>query len=464
MGQVMGKTRTGFQRWLLSSAAIVAVLGTGPAWGESLQEALVSAYETNPTLLAERARLRAIDETLPQASSGWKPTIVLSGTYGETEGSTKLGGVTTDVDTEPVTGTATLTQPVFRGGRTFFNVMQARANVRAGRARLHNVEQQILLSAVAAYFDVIRDEATVELARNNVVVLDRQLQAAKDRFEVGEITRTDVAQAEARKSRIESVLIASEAQLTASRSAYEQIIGRMPGSLERKVDLPALPGSEAEALELARQLNPTLIAARETERASSHGVKSATGQLLPSLSVRAQYLHSETSLSDKTQTDTTSIVGELTVPIYQAGAEYASIRQAKHTNSQNRMEIAAAQREVEANVVNAWEGLRSARASILSNREQVRAAEIALEGVQQEAQVGSRTTLDVLDAEQELLDARVALVQTQRDEFVAAYNLLAVSGRLRASDLQLPVDVYDPTNHTKSLIWKQAWPGAGERR
>lgn len=442
----------------LTSGSIVAA----PASAETLIEALSDAYTSNPQLQAERARLRALDEAVPQASAGWKPTVTVTGTYGQEESVSKSTGFgKTTVETDPLTGAATISQPIFSGGRTLFGVLQAKAAVRAGRARLHSAEQQTLLSAVQAYFDVTRDQATVDLSKNNVNVLKRQLEAAQDRFRVGEITRTDVAQAEARLSGAETRLTAAEAQLTASRSAYERLIGRAPGTLEAEPALPALPASEEAALETALKRNPQVVGARETERASRNSVRVAYGALLPTLSVEGQLSHVEDSSSSGSQFDSESVTGQVRVPIYQAGREYSSVREAKQTNSQNRLDVAQATREVSEQVAVAWENLRSSEASIVSTEKQVRANEIAYEGVVQEAQVGSRTTLDVLDAEQELLDARVALVRSKRDRYVAAYGLLSASGQLTAEDLALPVKVYDETANARSLKWKQFWPGAG---
>jgi len=445
---------------------------SGPA--ETLQQALVDAYRSNPNLLAARAQLRALDESLPQASAGWKPTVQLTGSYGYTDSHTSFqpaapGFGTTIIKSHPLSETAQVTQPIFKGGRTFFGVKEAQHNVEAGRARLASTEQQTFINVVTAYFNVIRDRATVDLNKNNVNVLQRQLDAAHDRFEVGEITRTDVAQAEARLKQAESQLIASQAQLVASQDAYKTVVGRPPGNLEVAPALPPLPRSEEDAQTEAVRNNPTLLAAHETEKASNAAVKVAVGALLPSVSITGQYNHSEGQKTSFGPTATfgilsnsNSVTGQVTIPIYQAGTEYASIRQAKHTASQNRLLSDQALRDAEESVANAWEQLRAAGAAITSNKEQVNANQIAYEGVVQEAQVGSRTTLDVLNAEQELLNSQVALVQSQRDQYVAAYALLSSMGALTAQKLGLPVQIYDPKANTRSLLWKQIWPGAGE--
>ncbi len=291
----------------------------------------------------------------------------------------------------------------------------------------------------------------VKLSNSNVAVLERQYKAAQDRFAVGEITRTDVAQSQARLEGARSNLIASEAGLTASLAAFRKIVGREPiGSLVMP-ELPPLPVDEAEFLRLALQTNPGLQSARSSEQANKAGVNFAKGALLPQISIEATLSHSEDtaganqfSSGGGNQSDSTSVAGVVSIPLYQGGATYSRIREAKQQHSRSRIRIAETERAVEEAAIRSWDALRSARAMIVSGEEQVRAAKIAFEGVQQEAMVGSRTTLDVLDAEQEHLDAQVALVRARRDEFVAAYQLLSITGQLTAGELGLKTEVYDP--------------------
>jgi outer membrane protein len=436
---------------------------------ETLQSALASAYSTNPNLLAARAQQRALDESIPQASAGWKPTVQLSGQWGLSNSHSSFGpGPAIVALSHPITGTGTITQPVFKGGRTFFGVRQAEHNVEAGRERLRTTEEQTLLSAVTDYFNVIQDSATVSLNANNVSVLQRQLDETQDRFRVGELTRTDVAQAQARLQLADTTLVQSQAQLIASQDAYKTVVGHAPGNLDASPPMPVLPKSIEDAQAIGVQNSPDLEAARETEKAANDAVKVAVGALLPSLSVVAQASHSGGQKSSfgglpfNITSNQTSVTGELTVPIYQAGSEYASIRQAKHTASQDRLLTVQSSRTVQESIANAWEQLLEAGAAIKSNREQVAADKIAYDGVVQEEQVGERTTLDVLNAEQELLNSQVSLVQSQRDQYVAAFTVLSAIGELTPQQLGLPVDVYDPTANTRSLIWKQVWPGAGE--
>ncbi len=437
---------------LLAGVALVAV--AGPVSAETLQEALETTYETNPTLLAARAELRATDEGVQQAKAGWRPTVTLRATVGRTETDEPITTIS-----EPWQTTFSASQPIFSGGRTLASFSRAKALVRAGRASLLATEQQVLLSAVTAYVDVLRDTAVVELSRNQVSVLEHQRQASQDRFDVGEITRTDVAQAEARLSRSRTSLIAAEAQLAASRASYERVIGRAPEGLEEAAALPALPDSLEAAVAEARDRNPQVVAAREIERASSYGINLAIGALLPTVSLDAIWTRGEDEATGGSRNESTTVQGVLTMPIYQGGDEYSAIRQARETNSKNMLEIAEAERSVIEQATNAWENLRAARSSIESNRKQVEASVIAYEGVVQEAEVGARTTLDMLDAEQELLDARVSLVRAERDQLVAAYALLAATGRLDAGTLGLNVEVYDPLDHYNGAAgdWLGIW-------
>jgi len=435
-------------------ATAIGFAGTSSVNSETLEDALVAAYNTNPNLAAERARLRSIDEGLSQALAGWRPTVTLNGSYGVTDRRSAPSFGSPNQSLHPIQGSATVTQTIFNGLQTLYSVRQSNAEIRAGREALRSVEQDTLLGTVTAYMDVLRDQAVVDLNKNNVEVLKRQLEAAQDRFNVGEITRTDVAQAEARLSRAVSNLTASEADLIGSRAAYGRVVGQSPATLAPPPALPPLPGTEEEALAIALESNPNLINARESETASRYAVTAAKGALWPTISIQGQLAHSEDSSVNGSQSDSQEVTAQISVPLYQAGAEWSRIRQARHVNSQNVANIAATQRQVTEGVTNSWEGLRSARATIVSDREQVRANEIALDGVEQEAKVGSRTTLDVLDAEQELLDARVALVRSERNEYVAAFQLLSSIGQLDARRLNLPANYYDPTKNYRTVKWK----------
>jgi outer membrane protein len=435
---------------LLSAASAFVLLAGTPAMAESLTEAMTEAYNTNPALLAERARLRATDEKLAQANAGWRPRVTINGNAGLST------DYTTDINGDSWSADITASQPLYEGGRVGAQRDIAKAQIRAGRAILAGTESNTLLSAVQAYMNVVRDTSLVELSKNQIDVLSRQRQAAQDRFDVGEITRTDVAQADAALSGAQTNLIAAQAQLEASRAAYLRVIGRAPRNLQAQPALPALPRSLEIAIESALRLNPSLVAARENQLAAEAGIDLAISGLLPNVNLSASYTRGENNQTNiVVNTDRDTEAGRVgigaTVPLYQGGGEYASIRQAKQINSQNRLLATLGERQAVEAVTNAWEGLAAARASIQSAEQQVRASEIAYEGVRQEAEVGARTTLDVLNAEQALLNAKATLITNQSNVYIAAYSLLAAMGTLSATDLGLPVEVYDPVPHADSV-------------
>ncbi|GAB4529658.1 MAG: TolC family outer membrane protein [Parvularculaceae bacterium] len=456
-------------RYLGASALICALaVAAGASRGQSLHDALAEAYTTNPGLKAARAQLRATDENFAQARSSLLPTLSAGGSVSNSVSKFFQPGVSADespigfpqpdinIKNETTTYSANLTasQTIFEGGRNWNAIRQAQAQIRAGRADLTTAEQQVLLAAVTAYADVLRDEAVLRLSENNVQVLQRQLQAARDRFEVGEVTRTDVAQAEARLSGAEANQITARGQLETSRAAYVRVVGSAPGALEPLPPLPPLPATLEEARTLALRANPAMRSAREQEAASSRGVAVAKGALLPSISTDITYSLSDEPVLFDTKREATTATARVSVPIFSGGANYSRIRQARQQNNQFRMLLREQHRLTEEEATNAWEALQTARATIAAARQQVRANEIAYEGVEQEALVGSRTTLDVLDAEQELLDSRVALVRARRDEAVAAYRVLAAVGALTAADLGLDVDLYDPERNARAAQWK----------
>lgn len=419
----------------------------------NLTTALAETYLSNPTLVAQRANLRATDELVSQAVSGWRPTLQFTGSFGSTQSRSFAPFQVAENNARPIQGAISGTQPVFDGGRIWNRTRQAKAQVESARATLVQTEQQVLLDTVTAYMDVVRDRAVVELSVNNVGVLQRQLEAANARFEFGEITRTDVSQAEARLSRAESNLIQSEAALTASSAAFERVIGLPPGDLIAPPVLPNIPDTEQQALAIALDNNPSVQSAEANRKAAERAVAVAKGALLPRLDVRATASHIEDfqSAFSGSQSSSLQVTGNVTVPLYQGGAEYSQIRESKDRLSEARLRIAETRRQIEEQVAVAWEQLRSSQATIVASRQEVRANEIAFEGVTQEAQVGARTTLDVLDAEQELLDARVTLVRAQRDAYVAGFALLSAIGQLTAQGLELPVAIYRPETHYENV-------------
>ncbi len=421
-----------------------------PARADTINDAMAAAYLNNPALQAQRASLRALDESINQAKSGWRPSIVGSGRYGYKNSQT-FGTFASSGNTNPRSLSLEVKQPVFRSMQTVNSTGEARNQVNAARQLLVSMEQKILLDSVTAYMGVLRDVAVLELTINNVSVLKRQLEASEDRFRVGEITRTDVAQSKARLSRSISEKILSEASLSTSRAAYKKTVGISAAGLVQPPGLPAMPASEEAALDIAKRKNPELLAAVYTEKAARYNVKKQYGGLGPTVDVVARLTKSWENFSTFDTATTKEVLAQMSMPLYQSGSVSSRIRQSRQTENQRRMEVVAAERNVVEQVRNAWENYREATARIVSSEDQVTANDIALEGVRQESEVGSRTTLDVLDAEQELLDSRVSLVRAQRDQYVAAYALLSVIGKLTAEALQLDVSHYNPDRNTSDV-------------
>ena len=421
----------------LSAAAALSVLAGAPVAAQTLAESLADAYSTNPDLAAERARLRAAQEGLVQARSQRLPTLSAGGSVTESErwGSQFFNSPPSSIDYQ-----LTANQALYAGGRISGGIDQARAGLEASRAQLRSTGQQVLIDAVAAHMNVIRDQQVVAIRRNNVEVLAEQLRAAEDRFEVGEITRTDVAQAEARLSGARAQLAAAQAGLASSRANYERVVGVAPGELGAPEALPRLPESIGEAAETAVDLNPTLAAARFNEIAAEKQVQIARGALRPEVSLRAQAAENrDADLTGQGQGQA-SISAQVSVPIFTGGLNGSRVREALAQSDAARLQVTAARRQVLEGVRSAWNNLLAAQAVIESSRQAVRANEIAFDGVEQEAFVGLRTTLDVLNAEQELLNSRLELVRAERDLYVASYGLLQSMGRLDPRWLGLTVD------------------------
>ncbi len=352
-----------------------------------------------------------------------------------------------------------MVQPLYRGGRTVAATARAEQEVQSQRATLDSVEQSVLLRAATAYMDVWGAQSVVTFTENNERVIERQLEATRDRFTVGEVTRTDVAQAETRLATAAAERIAAEGALRSGRAVYEEVIGKTPGVLPPPPALTGLPGNLDQVIELSVARNPDILAASFAEKAARHRVREITGELYPTVEINASLSHREESTSRGSQTQRAQILAEVTIPLYQQGAVSSRVRAAKQTANQRRIEIEEARRRTGQESISAWEGLQTARAQIRSFQSGVRAAEIALEGVRQENEVGARTILDILDAEQELLDAKVNLVLSQRDEIVAGFGVHAAIGRLLARDLELAVEVYNPETDYRSV--RNRWFGLG---
>ncbi len=440
-----------------AAAALIAWSGTlGPCWAETLNEALAAAYTGNPTLLAARAELRGVNERVPQELSNYRPSAFVDGETGVQRINNNNNGWETN---QPYDVLLDVEQPLYRGGRTVAGVAQAEAEVQAQRARLLSVEQEVLLAAVTAYMDVWRDEAELQLNINNEKVLGRQLEATQDRFDVGELTRTDVAQSQSRLARATAERVGAEGRLTASEAIYQEVIGNPPdlSGLAPPETLAALPGRQDDVVGAALDSNPDVISARFDQSAAEHQIAVSRGQLLPEAFLTGEARHSRDLGSSDNDTDFVRGAVEATVPIYQQGRVSSQVRQSKQISSQRRSEVERSARGAERRAVDSWTELETARAQSESFRAEVRSTEIALEGVRQENAVGARTILDILDAEQEFLDAQVNLIRAQRDEIVAGYAVLAAIGRLTARDLALNVDPYNPEDDYRAV--RDRWFG-----
>ena len=425
---------------------------THGAAAQTLEDALVHAYQNNPALQAERARLRAVDEEVPAALAGWRPTVEIAGdigaSYSRTDGMVPNAGSHT---VAPHGVGLTATAPIYQGGRVSAQVDSAENRVDAARAQLQAVEQAILFDTVTAYMDVLRYLSEIELSRSSERVVRRQLQAAMDRLEVGEVTRTDVAQAEARLAQAGAERVAAEGGMMSARAMYRQVTGQPPATLSWPPVPMGLPETEEDALVAANDANPSITAASFIAQAAQADIEAAAAALRPQISIVGD-LRQRFDTSDLIeQTSDASIRASVRVPLYQGGAGNARVRQSKQIAAQRLLELDQSRRDVQEQVAQAWRALTSARAQIAAFESQVAAAAVALDGVEQETRVGLRTTLDVLDAEQEHFKAQINLVRAQREEIVAAYQLKAAVGALTAQQLGLPVDLYDPETHYRSV-------------
>jgi outer membrane protein len=450
-----------------TGAALAVALGVGlgvssNAWSQSLAEAMASTYNSNPDLLAGRALLRQTDETLQQAVSNWRPKVTLTAEYNKIESdSVSVKALPTYFILNGKTTVLSVIQPVFRGGKTVADTKAAQANIQAQRAALANTEQTVLLQAVTAYSNLVQDLGIVDVRRNNVRVLVQQLDATKERFRVGELTITDVSQAEARLEQAKADLVLAEAQIRIDEAVFVHVVGQRPGKLGELPLFGALPATEDEAVALAMNGGPLPMSAQYRISAASYGVNSAVAALLPQVNL-VGFMQQQFDLS--TPTDNFNQYGvrlQATVPIYQNGSEWSQVRQAKELVGQRRNELDSARRTAAENVIRFWRNLDSARSRVSSFTAQVKANEVALNGVRQEAMVGSRTTLDVLNAEQELLNSQVSLIVARHDVQVAFYGVLSGIGRLTARTLGLPVEYYDEERYYKEV--GSRWIGDGGR-
>ena len=450
----------------------IALAAAAPhdAAAETMEAALARAYENNPQLNAQRAIVRQTDESVPQALSGYRPTITADATVGREYTNTKNiipptqpilpnGAAFGDRGlTTPYSVGATATQTFFNGERTANSVRQAESKVSAARETLRVMEQSVLLAAATVYMDVSRDSANLEVQQNNVKVLQRTLQDTRNRFAAGQITDTDVAQSEAQLAAGEAAMHAAELTLMTTRANYRRIIGDEPANLAPASAVDRLaPSTLNAAIVVAAAQNPNVLAALYGVDVAQLQVKIAEGALWPTLTgqynVQQQIFPNITT--PKLYTDTVSL--NLSVPLYQGGAEYANIRSNKENVDQQRLNVDQVRDQTRADVVQDWGQLQAAKAQIEAAERQNDAAARALTGVRNEAMAGQRTTQDVLNAEQALVNARQNLIVAQHDRVVASYSLVAAVGRLSAEELRLPVSIYDPMVHYEQV--RDSWIG-----
>jgi outer membrane protein len=440
-------------------AVAVAGITPRPAGADTLLGSLSQAYQVNPQLNSQRAIVRQTDEGVPQALSGYRPRVNATGSVGEqfTESKGQLGQGSRGF-TQPRSIGITAQQTLFNGFQTGNRTRAAESQVMAARETLRVIEQTVLLDAATAYMNVLRDTAILEVQRSNVRVLGETLRQTRDRFNVGEVTRTDVAQAQAQLAAGQSQMLGAESNLVTSRATYRRVIGSEPGRLAPGSPVDRLsPRVLPAAIEEGMAKNPAVTAAMYGVDVATLQVKVSEGALYPTvtLTATAQQQH-EPQLSISDQFTAQATLGA-TIPLYQGGGEYSTIRQSKETLGQRRLDLATTRDQARATVVQAWGQHEAAKAQIQAAQEQVTASEVALNGVREEARVGQRTTLDVLNAQQALVNARVNLVTAQRDRVVASYTLLSAVGRLGPQVLGLGIPVYDPMIHYQQV--RDAWGG-----
>ena len=447
---------------LIATTALAGFAMHG-ATADTLPGALALAYQNNPQVNAQRAATRATDENVGVALSGYRPQVRGTAQFGEQYLDTLSKGSGPPKSTGAIataTYALTTTQTLFNGFQTASRTRLAEGQVFGARETLRTTEQTILLNAATAYMNLLRDAALLELQRNNVKVLEATLRQTRDRFTAGEVTRTDLAQAESSLAAGRSSLHAAESNYTTSKSAYVQVIGVEPGKLASASPVDRFfPPTLAAALARAASQNPAITTAMFNVDAAVEQVKVQEGALYPALSLNGSFQKSYGSSTSLTNLEALSgsVVGQLTVPIYQGGAEYANIRQAKETLGQRRLDLDTARLAVQQNVTQSWGQLEAAKAQVDATTAQVTSAEIALDGVREEARVGQRTTLDVLNAQQALVQARTALVTAQHDRIVASYAVLASVGSLSPQILGLRIETYDPMVHYQQV--RDNWIG-----
>ena len=445
------------------AGVLAYVLSSGVARAETLADAIAMAYRTNPTLLSARAGLRALDETYVQARAGFRPQVSAS-----VEGDYSNSPTTLSVGVQDAQAGITASQPLYTGGLVSAQVRTTNANILAGREKLRQVEADVVQSVIEAYVDVRRDQQAMAIAEEDVAVLNRQLEETNARFDAGEVTRTDIAQSEARLAAAKAQLSSARAQLSVSLAKYAADVGQAPGELAPEPPMPDLPAAIDQAMNVGGNNSPVVRAADYAEQAAAAGVTAARSAYHPTVSLRAQFgyvgyyandpfLGVHNGLYDRNIT--ASIV--LTQPIFFGGANASRVRQAVQEDSAQLIDIDVAQRQVVQQIGGDWAQLQAARANVAAEAEQVRADQVAYEGSHAEQQVGQRTVLDVLNAEQELRNAQLALLEAKHDEYVAGAKLLNATGLLSARTFAPDLAGYDPDTSFKRVKREGAVPWEG---
>ena len=435
---------------LLAAACSVSLMvgAFSAAHAETLADAIALAYQTNPTLQQQRASARITDEGVVQARTGFRPTV--GGDLDITGSNTNPAGSGANVKISGSSASVSVSQPLYTGGRVSASVSAAEADVLSSREGLRSVEQNVLVNVVQAYVDVRRDQERLRIAKENVAVLQRQLDESNARFDVGEITRTDVAQSQARLAAAKAGLSAAQAQLEVSRAGYAAVVGQTPGELAPEPTLAnLLPASVDQAFEAAQTTNPGVTSAKYNEQAAAARVAVAKAGYRPTVAARASLGYSadrRSGVGSQFDDYDRTLSGAITasVPIFTGGLTTSQVRAASERENAARSATEAAKRTAIQQVSNAWSNLLASRAGLISNEEQVRATRIAFEGVRQEQQVGLRTTLDVLNAQLELSNAELALVAARRDEYLAGAVVLQAMGQLDVNKLSSTTAAYDP--------------------
>lgn len=437
----------------VSLGVALACTQVGASFAETINSALASAYNNNPRLNAQRAATRAVDESVPIAKSGYRPTITANANIGlsrTNNRSTAIGRVRTDL--APRGFGVVINQTLWDSYLTQNNVNSAQAAVSASQQALRNAEQNILFNGAAVYLDVLRDRSIVSFQRKNLEFLNEQVRSEQTRFDVGEATRTDVAQARASRAAAQAAVSLAAANLMSNEAVYRQVIGNDPKKLSSvKGVARKIPSSTGKGMVIAQREHPAIKSTEYLVDQAVFNVKAAESGLLPRVDLQAQASRNLQTTSPDASANSQSVTATLTVPIYQGGAQSGQIRQNKETLGQRRIQVDESVDSVRAAVVSAYSQFQGARASLTANQEQLKAAKLALDGAVEERKVGQRTTLDVLDTQTQVINAQISLANSGRDLKVAGYAILSAIGRLSAKTLGLKVSVYEPEVHRQAV-------------